>query len=132
MIGVQLQTTTLYDKIRVGEVIRLFGSFYRRSLPAAGLLEEVSLTAKKDSYVNALTSSQNVQDILNTLTGISNVKNDYAARRYDRRGMERVAYRSRLDAGLFNISSEILQVGINRKYRNILKMAPPEQSFRQI
>jgi len=30
IIGVQLQSTTLYDKIRVKEVIDLFGSYYQK------------------------------------------------------------------------------------------------------
>jgi len=58
MIGVQLQTTTLYDKIRVEEVIRVFGSYYKRSLPVSVVLEEVSLKDKKDSYVSALSGGQ--------------------------------------------------------------------------
>jgi ABC-2 type transport system ATP-binding protein len=54
IIGVQLQTTTLYDKIRVKEVIELFGGYYRKSLPTSQILEEVSLTDRKDSFVSAL------------------------------------------------------------------------------
>jgi ABC-2 type transport system ATP-binding protein len=54
IIGVQLQTTTLYDKIRVKEVIELFGGYYRKSLPTSQILEEVSLTDRKDSFVSTL------------------------------------------------------------------------------
>jgi ABC-2 type transport system ATP-binding protein len=54
IIGVQLQTTTLYDKIRVKEVIELFGGYYRKSLPTGQILEEVSLTDRKDSFVSTL------------------------------------------------------------------------------
>jgi ABC-2 type transport system ATP-binding protein len=54
IIGVQLQTTTLYDKIRVKEVIELFGGYYQKSLPTNQILEEVSLTDKKDSFVSTL------------------------------------------------------------------------------
>jgi ABC-2 type transport system ATP-binding protein len=54
IIGVQLQTTTLYDKIRVKEVIELFGGYYHKSLPTNQILEEVSLTDKKDSFVSTL------------------------------------------------------------------------------
>jgi ABC-2 type transport system ATP-binding protein len=54
IIGVQLQTTTLYDKIRVKEVIELFGGYYQKSLPTSQILEEVSLTDRKDSFVSTL------------------------------------------------------------------------------
>jgi ABC-2 type transport system ATP-binding protein len=54
IIGVQLQSTTLYDKIRVKEVIDLFGNYYQKSLPTKQILEEVSLTDKKDSFVSTL------------------------------------------------------------------------------
>ena len=59
IIGVQLQTTTIYDKIRVGEVIALFGSYYQKSLPTDEILGEVSLNDKKDSFVEALSGGQN-------------------------------------------------------------------------
>lgn len=51
IIGVQLQSTTLYDKIRVKEAIDLFGSYYRKSIPSSVILERVSLVDKKDSLV---------------------------------------------------------------------------------
>ena len=35
IIGVQLQSTTIYDRIQVGEVIDLFSGYYQKSLPAA-------------------------------------------------------------------------------------------------
>ena len=54
IIGVQLQSTTLYDKIRVKEVIELFGSYYQNSIPSNEILNEVSLTDKKDSFVSTL------------------------------------------------------------------------------
>lgn len=54
IIGVQLQSTTLYDKIRVKEAIELFGSYYRKSLPSDEILKEVSLTEKKDSFISTL------------------------------------------------------------------------------
>ncbi len=48
IIGVQLQTTTIYDQIRVREVVELFGGYYQKSLPTNQILEEVYLTDKKD------------------------------------------------------------------------------------
>lgn len=58
IIGVQLQSTTIYDKIRVGEAIDLFGGYYRRSLPTHEILEQVSLNDKRDSFVETLSGGQ--------------------------------------------------------------------------
>jgi len=58
LIGVQLQTTSLYDQIRVKEAVDLFGGYYRKAIPTATLLEEVSLTDKRDSYVSELSGGQ--------------------------------------------------------------------------
>ncbi len=58
LIGVQLQTTSLYDKIRVGEAMDLFAGYYRKAIPSANLLEEVSLTDKAGSYVSELSGGQ--------------------------------------------------------------------------
>lgn len=58
IIGVQLQSTSLYEKIKVGEAIDLFCSYYQKSLPVVDLLEEVSLEEKKDSFVGSLSGGQ--------------------------------------------------------------------------
>jgi ABC-2 type transport system ATP-binding protein len=58
IIGVQLQSTTIYDQIRVKEVIDLFGSYYRKSLPSIELLKEVSLTDKKNAFYRTLSGGQ--------------------------------------------------------------------------
>jgi ABC-2 type transport system ATP-binding protein len=58
IIGVQLQSTSVYDTIRVGEVIDLFGSYYHKSLPTAEVLREMSLDEKKDSFVESLSGGQ--------------------------------------------------------------------------
>lgn len=58
LIGVQLQTTSLYDRIRVKEAVDLFGGYYRRAIPTATLLYEVSLTDKTNSYVSELSGGQ--------------------------------------------------------------------------
>ena len=58
IIGVQLQITTLYDKIRIGEVIDLFGGYYQKSLPTAQVLDGVSLSDKRDSFVETLSGGQ--------------------------------------------------------------------------
>jgi ABC-2 type transport system ATP-binding protein len=58
IIGVQLQATSIYDNIRVKEAIELFGNYYRKSVPARQILEEVSLTDKSNSRVSALSGGQ--------------------------------------------------------------------------
>jgi ABC-2 type transport system ATP-binding protein len=58
IIGVQLQATSLYDSIRVKEAIDLFGSYYKKSIPADIILDEVSLTEKKNATVSKLSGGQ--------------------------------------------------------------------------
>jgi ABC-2 type transport system ATP-binding protein len=58
VIGVQLQSTTIYDKIRVGEAIDLFGGYYQRPLLTDEVLDKVSLSDKRDSFVEALSGGQ--------------------------------------------------------------------------
>jgi len=58
LIGVQLQSTTIYDQIRVKEVIDLFGSYYRKPVPTEELLKEVSLTDKQNSLYGTLSGGQ--------------------------------------------------------------------------
>ena len=58
IIGVQLQSTTLYDKIKVKEAIELFGGYYRKSIPADKMMEEVSISDKQDSYITSLSGGQ--------------------------------------------------------------------------
>jgi ABC-2 type transport system ATP-binding protein len=58
IIGVQLQSTSVYDRIKVNEVIGLFGSYYAQSSTAAEVLEEVSLSEKRNSYVESLSGGQ--------------------------------------------------------------------------
>jgi ABC-2 type transport system ATP-binding protein len=58
IIGVQLQSTSIYDKIKVGEAIDLFGGYYRKSLPTEEVLQKVSLTEKENSFVDSLSGGQ--------------------------------------------------------------------------
>jgi ABC-2 type transport system ATP-binding protein len=58
IIGVQLQSTSIYDRIKVDEAIDLFGGYYRKALPTAEILQEVSLNEKKDSFVQSLSGGQ--------------------------------------------------------------------------
>jgi ABC-2 type transport system ATP-binding protein len=58
LIGAQLQSTTIYDQIKIKEVIDLFGSYYDKSVPTMELLELVSLTEKKNAYYRTLSGGQ--------------------------------------------------------------------------
>lgn len=57
-IGVQLQTTTLFDELTVRETIELFGSFYPTARPADELLREVALEEKARAHPNDLSGGQ--------------------------------------------------------------------------
>ncbi len=61
-IGVQLQATSLYERIRVREALKLFASFYRTRSPWADawqrLVEPLGLAEKINSYYYALSGGQ--------------------------------------------------------------------------
>ncbi len=58
IMGVELQTTTIWDKIRIGEVVDLFGDYYHKRLPTDKVLEEVSFSDRKKSFVGELSGGQ--------------------------------------------------------------------------
>ncbi|MCR4403863.1 MAG: ABC transporter ATP-binding protein [Candidatus Acetothermia bacterium] len=57
-MGVQLQEAQFYDKIKVWELLDLFGSYHRRALPVRELLELVGLEDKANSHVEKLSGGQ--------------------------------------------------------------------------
>ena len=57
-IGVQLQSAALPPKIKVGEAVDLFASFYDSPLDGGTLLAELGIAAKKNSYVDKLSSNR--------------------------------------------------------------------------
>jgi ABC-2 type transport system ATP-binding protein len=57
-IGVCLQSTNLPDKMKVREAMRLFGSFYRRTVDGEALLERLQLTEKRDAFYSSLSGGQ--------------------------------------------------------------------------
>lgn len=57
-IGVQLQQTSFQDKIKVGEICRLFESLYEHPLLSQPLLERFELAGKWNSYVQNLSGGQ--------------------------------------------------------------------------
>ncbi len=58
LIGAQLQTTSLQDKIKVGEVFGLFGSFYRNPKPLSELLSLVGLEHKRNTFFQYLSGGE--------------------------------------------------------------------------
>ncbi|MET0693379.1 MAG: ABC transporter ATP-binding protein [Propionibacteriaceae bacterium] len=57
-VGVQLQSCELPDKMRVGEAVALYASFYRQPANGLRLLDELGLTAKRRSPVGKLSGGQ--------------------------------------------------------------------------
>lgn len=57
-IGIQLQTTGLYPKLAVREVIELFASFYARRLPTDQLIEMTGLQERVNARTKDLSGGQ--------------------------------------------------------------------------
>mgnify|MGYP001274275117 FL=1 len=58
VIGVQLQLTSLFELLTVEEIVRLYASFYRKTVPIGPLLEDVMLTEKRRDRVKHLSGGQ--------------------------------------------------------------------------
>ena len=57
-LGISLQETRLSEKLTVRETLELFASFYRHPTSVDGVLEELSLVEKADSWVGKLSGGQ--------------------------------------------------------------------------
>ncbi|HEY47036.1 MAG TPA: ABC transporter ATP-binding protein [Anaerolineae bacterium] len=57
-IGVMLQETELYQDLRVGELLRLFASYYRNAVDPKTLLEMIGLEAKERAFIRELSGGQ--------------------------------------------------------------------------
>lgn len=57
-VGVQLQESVLPPRLKVWEVLDLYGSFYREPADPVRLMEVLGLTAKRDVYVKKLSGGQ--------------------------------------------------------------------------
>ena len=57
-IGISLQETNLADKLTVEETLRLFRSFYAAGPEVTQLLEQVSLTDKRQTWYTKLSGGQ--------------------------------------------------------------------------
>jgi ABC-2 type transport system ATP-binding protein len=58
LLGAQLQESRLPDKLRVGEALDLYASFYRDPADVLGLLERFGLGAQRDTRYAALSGGQ--------------------------------------------------------------------------
>lgn len=56
--GVQLQTAALLPRLKVGEALELFSSFYPQPVPWPPLLETLGIAAKEQSYVAKLSGGE--------------------------------------------------------------------------
>ncbi len=58
IIGIQLQSSTFYDRITLTEQLNMFASFYGQKIDPIELLAEVELTDKAKSYPEKLSGGQ--------------------------------------------------------------------------
>jgi ABC-2 type transport system ATP-binding protein len=58
IIGVQLQSTSLFDLLKVREIIRMYASFYPVTIPVEPLLEDMLLLEKASDRVKNLSGGQ--------------------------------------------------------------------------
>lgn len=58
IIGIQLQSSSFYDKITLKEQLKMFASFYGKKVDPMELLEDVQLTEKAGSYPEKLSGGQ--------------------------------------------------------------------------
>ncbi|HUL35960.1 MAG TPA: ABC transporter ATP-binding protein [Candidatus Eisenbacteria bacterium] len=57
-IGATLQATSLPDKLRVGEAVRMFAGFYKRNRNVDDLLKRFGLEEKRNAFYNQLSGGQ--------------------------------------------------------------------------
>lgn len=58
VIGIQLQSTSLFELLHVDEIVRMYASFYKDTVPIAPLLESVNLQEKLHDRVKNLSGGQ--------------------------------------------------------------------------
>ncbi|GCL72309.1 ABC transporter ATP-binding protein [Paenibacillus naphthalenovorans] len=58
VIGVQLQSTSLFDLLKVHEIVKMYASFYPESVPIDPLLEDMILQEKRNDRVRNLSGGQ--------------------------------------------------------------------------
>lgn len=58
MIGVQLQSTSMFDLLKVEEILGLYASFYKINLPVETILEQMNLLEKRSDFIKGLSGGQ--------------------------------------------------------------------------
>jgi ABC-2 type transport system ATP-binding protein len=58
IVGVQLQASALPDKLRVGEILEMYRSFYRQPADVGELVEVLGLASKRKDYYKSLSGGQ--------------------------------------------------------------------------
>src|ERR1700689_4791924 len=58
IVGVQLQASALPDKLRVGEILDMYRSFYREPADVGELIEVLGLAGKRKDYYRSLSGGQ--------------------------------------------------------------------------
>jgi ABC-2 type transport system ATP-binding protein len=58
VVGVQLQASALPDKLRVGEILDMYRSFYRHPADVGELIEVLGLAGKRKDYYRSLSGGQ--------------------------------------------------------------------------
>jgi ABC-2 type transport system ATP-binding protein len=58
VIGVQLQSTTLFELLTVEEILHLYGSFYREHISIPDLIDDMLLSEKKNSRIKGMSGGQ--------------------------------------------------------------------------
>lgn len=57
-IGVQLQSTSMFDLLKVEEILGLYASFYTINLPVETILEQMNLLEKRSDFIKGLSGGQ--------------------------------------------------------------------------
>lgn len=58
VIGIQLQSTTLFELLTVEEILKLYASFYQKNVSIPELIEDMVLTEKTKSRIKTLSGGQ--------------------------------------------------------------------------
>lgn len=58
IIGVQLQSTSMFDLLKVEEILGMYASFYKRNLPVETILKQMNLLEKRSDYIKGLSGGQ--------------------------------------------------------------------------
>src|SRR5271165_4703343 len=58
VVGVQLQASAMPDRLRVGEILQMYRSFYRDPADVGELVEALGLAGKRDAYYKSLSGGQ--------------------------------------------------------------------------